>query len=242
MRFKDKIVIITGASQGLGAAYAEAFAAEGAQTVLLSRTLEKGEAVAQRIQASGGKATARRCDVGDAARVRQVFSEILAEFGRVDVLVNNAAIHQSVPVVDTPFDLWDAQIRTNLSGTFYCTKCVLPGMIERKYGKIINISSSAAKFFFPGFGAYSASKGGVGSFSNTLSEEVKQHNINVNTVILGMINTEHTRERADTDAAVTVELDAMMQVDEVARVILFLASDDASPFMGAALDVFGKKA
>ena len=242
MRFVDKITVVTGAGQGLGEAYARAFAKEGAQVLLLDLNEENAQKVAADIAAQGGKAKAYGCDIGDAKAVESVFDAIHREFDHVDILVNNAAFHKSVPVVDTPTDLWDAQIRVNLNGTFYCTKCVLAKMIERRYGKIVNISSSAAKHFFPGFGAYSASKGGVVSFTNTLSEEVKQYDINVNSVYLGMINTEHTRERADSDAAVTVGLDDMMQVDEVAKVILFLASDDAAPFMGAALEVFKKKA
>ncbi|MDR0840299.1 MAG: SDR family oxidoreductase [Christensenellaceae bacterium] len=242
MRFTDKIAVVTGAGRGLGAAYARAFAKEGAIALLIGLHLDNIEKVAQEIIDQGGKAKAYRCDIGDFDAVQGVFDAIHAEFGHVDILVNNAAFHKSMPVVDTPAALWDAQIRVNLNGTFYCTKCALPGMIARRYGKIINISSSAAKYFFPGFGAYSASKGGVMSFTNTLSEEVKQYDINVNSVYLGMVNTEHTRERADSDAAVTIPLDDMMQVEEVAKVVLYLASDEAAPFMGAALDVFKKKA
>lgn len=234
-------MVVTGAGQGLGARFAEDFAAQGAVVMLLGRTLKKVEAVGDRILASGGRAKTFACDVGDSADVAKVFSEIQSEYGHVDVLVNNAAIHKSISVVDTPVEEWDAQIRINLSGTFYCTKAVLKGMIERRYGKIINISSSAAKHFFPGFGAYAASKGGIVSFTHTLSEEVKRHNINVNAIYLGMTNTEHSRERIDSDPAITIKLDEMMQVDEVSRVVLFLASDDAAPIMGAAIDVFGKK-
>ena len=241
MQFQDKIVVVTGAGQGLGARFAEDFAAQGASVMLLGRTLKKVEAVGDRILSSGGRAKAFACDVGDNADVERVFSQIQSEFGHVDVLINNAAVHKSISVVDTPVEEWDAQIRINLSGTFYCTKAVLKGMIERRYGKIINISSSAAKYFFPGFGAYAASKGGVVSFTHTLSEEVKRFNINVNAIYLGMTNTEHSRNRIDSDPAITIKLGEMMQVDEVSRVVLFLASEDAAPIMGAAIDVFGKK-
>lgn len=241
MQFQDKIVVVTGAGQGLGARFAEDFAAQGAIVMLLGRTLRKVEAVRDRILAAGGRAKTFACDVGDSADVEKVFSQIQSEYSRVDVLINNAAIHKSISVVDTPVEEWDAQIRINLSGTFYCTKAVLKGMIERQYGKIINISSSAAKHFFPGFGAYAASKGGIVSFTHTLSEEVKRYNINANAVYLGMTNTEHSRERIDSDPAITIKLDDMMQVDEVSRVVLFLASEDAAPIMGAAIDVFGKK-
>lgn len=242
MDFRDRVVVITGAGQGLGAGFAKDFAALGAKVVLLGRTAAKVERVAEEIRSGGAFAQAEQCDVGDPAQVEACFQKILAELGRVDVLINNAAYHRSLPVMDTSLEEWDKHIKTNLCGTFYCIKAVLPGMVERRYGKIINISSSGAKCFFPGFGAYAASKGGIVSLTQVLSEEVKDFGINVNAVYLGMTNTEHTRERMDEDKAVTIALDEMLQVDEVAKVIRFLASDEAAPIMGAAIDVFGKKA
>lgn len=242
MGFKDKVAVITGAGQGLGAAFAADLAEQGAKVVLLGRTGAKVERVAGEIRAAGGDAMAIQCDVGDPAQVEACFGRILAELGQVDILINNAAYHRSLPVADTSLEEWDRHIQTNLCGTFYCIKAVLPGMRARRYGKIVNLSSSGAKCFFPGFGAYAASKGGIVSLTQVLSEEVKDENINVNAVYLGMTNTEHTRERMDEDKAVTIALDEMLQVDEVARVVRFLASDDAAPIMGAAIDVFGKKA
>lgn len=241
MRFAKKVVVITGAGQGLGAEYAREFAKEGAQTILLGRTAAKVEAVAQEIVRDGGLAVAFGCDVSNPEAVSTVFQKVLQQFGQVDVLVNNAAYHQSVSVVETSLEQWHRHIATNLDGTFYCIKAVLPGMIDRRYGKIINVSSSGAKMFFPGFGAYAASKGGIVSLTQVLSEEVKEYGINVNAIYLGMTNTEHTRDRFDTDAAITVPLDQMMQVDEVAKIVMFLASDEAHPIMGAAIDVFGTK-
>jgi NAD(P)-dependent dehydrogenase (short-subunit alcohol dehydrogenase family) len=114
-------------------------------------------------------------------------------------------------------------------------------MKEKRYGKIINISSSAAKHYFPGFGAYAASKAGIVSLTHTLSVELKEFDINVNAVYLGMTNTEYTRERQKEGVAF-IPLEEMLQVDEVSQVVLFLASDDAAPMMGSAIDVFGKKA
>ncbi|MCC0635012.1 SDR family oxidoreductase [Clostridioides sp. ES-S-0001-02] len=242
LRFKDKVVVITGGGQGLGAGFALDFAIEGATVVLIGRTKSKLDNVAERIIKSGGKAFVSVCDVSKPEEVEVCFSEVIDKFERVDVLINNVALHKSAPVVDTAIEDWDAQIKTNLSGTFYCTKAVLRTMIDKKYGKIINISSTAAKHFFPGFGAYAASKGGMVSFTQTLSEEVKEYGINVNAIYLGMTNTEYTRKRFDYDDAVTIPLEEMLQVEEVSKVVTFLASDEASPIMGAAIDVCGKKA
>lgn len=241
MRFQDSVVVVTGAGQGLGARFAQDFAQEGARVALLGRTLAKVESAARSIREKGGTAQAFACDVGDSGDVARTFEAIRDELGLVDILVNNAAVHKSIFVVDTPVEEWDNQIRINLSGTFYCTKAVLPGMIARRCGKIINISSSAAKHFFPGFGAYAASKGGIVSFTHTLSEEVKHYGINVNAIYLGMTNTEHSRERLGIDPAITTALDEMLQVEEVSAVVLFLASKAAAPIMGAAIDVFGRK-
>ena len=173
MRFEDKVAAITGAGQGLGAGFAKAFAKEGAVAVLIGRTGGKLQAVAEEIRKEGGRALVKVCDIAVPEQVEQCFREIEQEAGNVDVLVNNAAYHKSVPVVETSNEEWLSQISINLNGTFFCTKAVLPAMIRNRYGKIINISSSAAKHFFPGFGAYAASKGGIVSFTHTLSEEVR---------------------------------------------------------------------
>lgn len=241
MRFQNKVAAVTGAGQGLGAGFAKTLAREGAVAVLIGRTAWKLQKVADEIQGAGGTALVKVCDISEYKQVMSCFAQIEEEVGSVDILINNAAYHKSIPVVDTPEEEWVSQIGINLNGTFFCTKAVLQAMLKKKYGKIINISSSAAKHFFPGFGAYAASKGGIVSFTHTLSEEVKVHGINVNAIYLGMTNTEHTRERMDSDKAVTVELGEMLQVEDVAEVVAYLASDAAASIMGAAIDVFGRQ-
>ena len=193
MRFDDKLVVITGAGQGLGAEFAKEFAAEGAMVILLGRTGAKVEKVAEDIRAKGQKAYAIECDISVPEQVQRSFQEIREQFGTVDALINNAAYYASSSILDTSIEAWKKHIDTNLNGTFYCVKEVLPGMIEKRYGKIINMSSSGAELFFPGFGAYAASKGGIISMSRILSEEVKQYGINVNAIYLGMIAVQPTR-------------------------------------------------
>lgn len=242
MNFAGKVAVVTGAGQGVGARIAEDFAAAGAKVALISRTQAKVEAVAQRIRTAGGSAQAYACDVGDPHQVEAVFSSIATQLGTVDILVNNAVAHILKPISDLSVEEWDVQIRTNLNGTFYCSKAVLPGMQAKKYGKIVNISSSAVKFTFPGFGAYAASKSGVVSLTQTLSEEMKFHNINVNVVNLGMTLTEDVRKRIENnDKVITIPPEDMLQVGEIASIVLFLSSDAGKPIMGAAIDVFGKK-
>jgi len=235
MDFANKTVIVTGASQGLGAVTARQFAKKGANVVLVARTYSKIKQIADEIVASGGKALACTADVSKEVDVKNFVKQTLDTFGTVDILINNAAAHKAIPIKDLSLEDWNLQINVNLTGTFLCSREVLAPMMAQRSGKIINISSSSAKHFFPGFGAYAASKGGIVSFTQTLAEEVKEHNIQVNAIYLGLTNTEYTRSRLDVDPA------TMLQPEQVVDVIMFLASEESSAIVGAAIDVFGNR-
>lgn len=240
-KFEGKVAIVTGAGRGLGAQYAKDLAKEGATVVIFDVRESDMLKTVDEIVKAGGKADYYVADITNQEKVVEIVEATVAKYGKIDILINNAAVHKGQHIVDTSVADWEMQINVNLNGTFYCTKAVLPYMLKNKYGKILSIASAGAKVFFPGFGAYAASKGGIVSFSNILSEEVKFENINVNSIYLGMVNTEYTRERMGEDAAVVIPLEEMMQPDEVSKVVLFLVSDDAAPIKGAAIDVFGNR-
>jgi NAD(P)-dependent dehydrogenase (short-subunit alcohol dehydrogenase family) len=239
MRFKEKVVLVTGAGRGLGRAFAEAFGAEGAKVVLAGRTFSKVENAAMGIIENGGQALPILCEVSEHDSVKACVKAAVQKFGPVDVMVNNAAYQQTRPVLEVSADEFDRQMKINMYGTFYFIKEVLPSMVERRYGKIINISSAAAKHFFPGFAAYAASKAAIAGFSNVLSEEVKEYGVNVNTLFLGLTRTEAVTCRIGIDPNVNVPLERMMLPEEVAKVVMFIASEAGKPFVGAGLDVNG---
>jgi NAD(P)-dependent dehydrogenase (short-subunit alcohol dehydrogenase family) len=143
-------------------------------------------------------------------------------------------------VIETNVETWDKVMAINLKGPYLCCRAVVPHMIGQHYGKIINISSSAAYHFFPGFGAYSSSKAGLLAFTKVLSEEVKEYDVNVNALCLGLINTDRTRKRI-TGKEIGADPKEWLQPEDVADVVLYFASDLARSVHGAALDVFGKR-
>jgi 3-oxoacyl-[acyl-carrier protein] reductase len=180
MDLNGKTVLITGAGTGLGRAAAAAFAREGAQVVLCGRRLKLLEEVRQQIENAGGIALAVQADVSVETDVKRLTEAAVERFGRIDVLVNNAAVFEPGQVGETGLDAWNAQIGTNLTGAFLLIRECLPIMRKQHYGRIVNVTSSLAWNGSGGFAAYSASKAGLESLTRTTADEEEVHNILVN--------------------------------------------------------------
>ena len=186
---KNKVVVITGASKGIGKAIAFTFAAAGAKVVLAARTRETLEQVAAELRETGAEALAVPTDVTDVDAVKQLIQRTLDVYQHVDILINNAGIGYFGPVVDFDPDDWDAVLNSNLKAVYLCAKYVLPSMLERGGGQIINVLSVAAKVAFQASSAYCAAKAGALALTKVLASEVRQQNIRVTAVLPGSVHT-----------------------------------------------------
>lgn len=195
LRLAGKVAIVTGGGRGIGKAIALAFAREGADIVVASRTTTEVEETRMQITALGRQALAIRADVSTRKDVEGMIGRTLSEFGKVDILVNNAGIQGPIgPLVESDADRWIETIRVNLIGPYLCSRAVLPIMIERRQGKIINVSGGGSTFPRPFFTAYGASKTAVVRLTESLAEEVKVFNIQVNAIAPGAVNTRMLEE------------------------------------------------
>jgi NAD(P)-dependent dehydrogenase (short-subunit alcohol dehydrogenase family) len=255
MRLQDRIALITGGGRGIGRAVALAFAREGARVAVAARTTAQVEEVAAEIEhACGVKALALSCDVADAAAVTRMFQEAREGFGSpADVLVNNAGVAESAPLLKTTDEFWHRHLSVNLSGTFYCTRAALSGMIERGWGRIINIASIAGKSGAPYIAAYSASKHGVLGLTRSCALEVATRGITVNAICPGYVETEMTARavenikaktgRSEAEARSTIEKmspqNRLVTPEEVAALALLLASEEGRGITGQAINIDG---
>lgn len=189
VKLDEKVVVVTGASKGIGKAITSAFAAAGAKVVLAARTRETLEQVAAELTESGAEAVAVPTDVTDVDAVQRLIEQALTAYQRVDILVNNAGIGYFGPVVDFAPDDWDTVLNSNLKAIYLCSKYALPSMLAQGSGQIINVLSIAAKVAFEASAAYCAAKAGALALTKVLAAEVRQQNIRVTAVLPGSVHT-----------------------------------------------------
>jgi 3-hydroxybutyrate dehydrogenase len=254
-RLADKIAIITGGGRGIGRAVAFEFAREGARVALVARTREQVAEAAFEIGAQHqDRATWAACDVSNRENVEGVFKFVAETFGRMpDILVNNAGIAESALLVKTSDELWQRILSVNLSGTFYCMRAALPSMIERGWGRIINVASVAGKTGAPYVSAYSASKHGVLGLTRSAALEVATKGITVNAICPGYVKTDMTdgaieniQSKTGKTAAEAREIiermspqQRIIEPEEVAALALLLASEEGRGINGQAINVDG---
>ena len=252
MLLKDKVVIITGAGRGIGKAAALKLAGEGAAVVVASRTPPELEKVAEEIKAGGGRVLAVPTDISVPEQVERMVSRAIDEFGRVDVMVNNAALPGPVKdVVDLDFAEWDFVYGINVRGTMACSKYALRHMIPQRTGSIINVSSTAGWTGIAGRTHYCSSKSAVIGFTRALAAEVGKYNVRVNCIVPGAVMTELMEnyfnrlagqqgvayEEIKAQHSAQSPMDKMVEPDEVADLMIYLASDLSTGIHGQSINI-----
>jgi uncharacterized protein len=197
MTFQDRVVLITGASNGIGRRLAVDLAARGAIVVGCGRSLERLQATAAEMQRTSPLSTAIKCDVAKLDQVREMVSGVLSKFGKIDILINNAGIGMRRPFAETPIDVIEALMRTNYLGTVYCAHEALPSMIARGSGHIVNISSAAGKIGTVNIAGYCASKFAMNGLSESLYYELKPLGVDVSVICPGPVRTDFNKSFAD---------------------------------------------
>jgi 2-dehydro-3-deoxy-L-rhamnonate dehydrogenase (NAD+) len=241
-----RVGIVTGAGRGIGAAITERLAREGTRVAVADIDEEAAGRQVERIGRMGGDAFVVRVDVADPASAREMVETVVSRTGRIDVLVNNAGIAgTSVPVIDYPIEEWRRVLSIDLDGVFYCTKAVLPHMLSRGSGRIVNIASIAGKEGNPNLAAYSAAKAGVIGFTKSLGKELATTGILVNCVTPAVIETEIVKQVTPETAQYLVSKIPMGRIgrpEEVAALVAWLCSDECSFSTGAVFDLSGGRA
>ncbi len=249
----DKIVLVTGATGGLGAALARGFAGQGFRVVITARRREMLQELADAMAQEGAQVLAIACDVTDRDQVSNLGAEIAKHWGAVQILINNAGIARAVSFADMPDTLWDETLETNLTGAYNCCKGFLPGMIQAKWGRVINIGSTTAKVGYSHVTAYTASKHGVLGLTRSLALETARQGITVNAICPGYVDDERTHENARAMAkktgkpvkeilrmfAASAPQNRLIDADEVVSLALLMASEKLSGMTGQAINVDG---
>jgi 3-hydroxybutyrate dehydrogenase len=250
---QDKVVLVTGGSGGLGRALGRAFARQGSRVVLAARNEAKLTAAAEEIARDGGKVLPLMCDITGKDQVQALADSIRARWGNVQILINNAGVAKAAGFLDMPDSLWEEILKTNLTGPYNCCKIFLPGMIEARWGRIINIGSTTSKVAYSHVSAYVSSKHGLIGLTRVLALETARLGITVNAICPGYLDDELTHANAQQMAEKTGKsVDQILAMfassapqkrliapEEVAELALLMASDRLAGMTGQAVSIDG---
>jgi glucose 1-dehydrogenase len=246
LQLQNKVAVVTGASLGIGSAIALAFAKEGAAVAVDYRSHpDQAKEIVDKIEGSGGKATSVRADVSDPEDVKNLIRKTVEEFGRLDVMINNAGMEEKMPFLDTPLDVWNKTIAVNLTGAWLgCQEAARQMVSQGGSGRIINVSSVHEDLPMPTNSPYCATKGGLRMLMRTIAVELAPHNITVNNIAPGAIDTPMDaplKEDQDKmqELLSEIPLRRMGQPEEVAALAVYLASDAASYVTGSTFVIDG---
>jgi len=253
MSLSGKVALVTGGSKGIGLAIAHALARAGAAVAVAARNAADLEQAADELRTAGARVSSVVCDVTDTEQVNRLAPNIYEKLGPIDILVNNAGIAGSHKFVGHPDELWERLLRVNLTGTYNVCKAIVPDMVERRWGRVINIASIASKAGGRYMVAYTASKHGVLGLTRALAVELLPYNITVNAICPGYVDTPMTEEtianivrltgRSEAEARKSIEgmspQNRLIEPEEVAAVAVMLATETAKGITGQAINVDG---